>query len=68
MGIKNTIHFSLIKIFFPTLHLRGAEKGITPFPGLFHFTLDLYLIMLSFIKQDGIKYHFLSLWFDSTWD
>ena len=23
--------------------------------------------MLS-VKQDGIKYHFLSLWYDSTWD
>ena len=30
-------------------------------------TLDLYLIMLS-VKQEGIKYHFLSLWCDSTWD
>ena len=25
------------------------------------------LIMLS-IKQGGIKYHFLSLWYDSIWD
>ena len=24
-------------------------------------------IMLS-VKQGGIKYHFLSLWYDSTWD
>ena len=23
--------------------------------------------MLS-IKQEGIKYHFLSLWYDSTWE
>ena len=23
--------------------------------------------MLS-VKQDSIKYHFLSLWYDSTWD
>ena len=23
--------------------------------------------MLS-VKQGGIKYHFLSLWYDSTWD
>ena len=30
------------------------------FPGLLHFTLDAYLIMLS-VKQGGIKYHFLSL-------
>ena len=26
-----------------------------------------FLIMLS-VKQGGIKYHFLSLWYDSTWD
>ena len=35
-------------------------------PRLFHFTLDPYLIMLS-VKQGAIKYHFLSLWYDSTW-
>ena len=35
------------------------------FPGLLYFTLDLYLIMLS-VKQGDIKYHFLSLWYDST--
>ena len=29
----------------------------TPFPGLLHFTLEPYLIMLS-VKQGGIKYHF----------
>ena len=43
------------------------RKGATPFPGLLHFTLDPYLIKLS-VKQGGIKYHFLSLWYDSTWD
>ncbi len=42
-------------------------KGVTPFPGLHHFTLDPYVIMLS-VKQVGIKYYFLSLWYDSTWD
>ena len=30
-------------------------KGATLFPGLLHFTLDPYLIMLS-VKQGGIKY------------
>ena len=30
-------------------------------------TLDSYLIMLS-VKQGGIKYHFLSLWYNSFWD
>ncbi len=43
---------------------RGGGKGTTPFLGLLHFTLDPYLIMLS-VKQGGIKYHFLSLWYDS---
>ena len=27
---------------------------------------DPYFIMLS-VKQGGIKYHFLSFWYDSTW-
>ena len=34
---------------------RGRHS---PFPGLLHFTLDMYLTMLS-VKQGGIKYHFL---------
>ena len=46
---------------------QGVGEGATPFPGLLHFTLDPYLIMLS-VKQGGIKYHFLSLWYDSTWE
>ena len=37
------------------------------FPWLLCFTLDLYLTMLS-VKQGCIKYHFLSLSYDSTWD
>ena len=41
--------------------------GRYSFPGLLHFTLDPYLIMLS-VEQGGIKYHFLSVWHDSTWD
>ena len=44
-----------------------CRDGATLFPGLFHFILDPYLIMLS-VKQEGIKYHFLSLWYDLTWD
>ena len=45
---------------------RG-RGGRYSFPGLLYFTLDPYLIMLS-VKQGGIKYHFLSLWYDLTWD
>ena len=52
---------------FDSLRQQGVGEGATPFPGLLHFTLDPYLIMLS-VKQGGIKYHFLSLWYDSTWD
>ena len=48
-----------------TTPMCGGERY--SFPGLLHFTLDPYLIMLS-VKQGGIKYHFLSLWYDSTWD
>ena len=42
-------------------------RGAAPFPGLLHFTCDPYPIMLS-VKQGGIKYHFFSLWYDSTLD
>ena len=52
---------------FQQLLHRGVGEGATPFPGLLHFTLDPYLIMLR-VKQGGIKYYFLSLWYDSTWD
>ena len=40
---------------------RYAFLWITP------LTLNPYLIMLS-VKQGGFKYHFLSLWYDSTCD
>ena len=42
-------------------------EGVTSFPGLLQFTLDPYLIMLS-VKQGGIMYYFLSLWYNTTWD
>ena len=45
----------------------GVEEGTTPFPGLLHFTLDLYLITLN-VNKGGIKYYFLSLWYDSIRD
>ena len=48
-----------------TLRYRGERA--TSFPGLLHFTVDPNLIMLS-VKEGGIKCHFLSLWYDSTWD
>ena len=45
----------------------GVGEGATSFPGLLRFALDPYLIVLS-VKQGRIKYHFLSLWYDLTWD
>ena len=41
-------------------------EGATTFPGSLHFTFDPYLIILR-VKRGGIKYHFLSLWYNSTW-
>ena len=52
---------------FNSYNTQDVGVDATPFPGLLHFTHDPYLIMLS-VKQDGIKYHFLSFWYDLTWD
>ena len=55
------------KALFQQLLHRGVGKTATPIPGFLQFIFDPYLIMLS-VKQGGIKYYFLSLWYDSTWD
>ena len=55
------------KVPFSIATTPRCRGGRYYFPGLLYFTLDPYLIMLS-VKQGGIKYHFLSLWYDSTWD
>ena len=47
-----------------TLRCRGGHYS---FPWITPLTFDPYLIMLS-VKQGGIKYHFLSLWYDLTKD
>ena len=39
--------------------------GCYSFPWITPLTLDPYFIM-PIVKQGGIKYHFLSLWYD-TW-
>ena len=44
-----------------------CRGGCYFFPWIAPLYLDPYLIMLS-VKQGRIKYHFLSLWYDSTWD
>ena len=49
---------------FRKLLYRGVREGANLFSSLLHFTLDPYLIMY----QGGIKYLFLRLLYDSTWD
>ena len=51
------------KALFSIAITRRCRGGRYSFPGLLYFTLDPYLIMLS-VKQGGIKYHFLSLWYE----
>ena len=52
---------------FQYLQHQSAGEDATSFPGLPRFALDLYLMIMS-IKQVDTKYHFLSLWYDPTWD
>ena len=52
---------------FNSYYTEMLGNGATPFSRLLHFTLDTYLIMLS-ARQGDTKNHFLSLWYDSTWD
>ena len=42
---------------FSKLTHRGGGEGVTNFPGLLHFTLGTYFILLG-VKQGSIKYHF----------
>ena len=46
------------------MKVKSKVGDRTPFPGLFHFTLDTYCIWLS-VKQGDIKYHFKV--FGMTW-
>ena len=41
--------------------------GQYSFHGLLYFTLDTNIINLS-VKQEDIKYPFLGLWYESTWN
>ena len=56
-----------LKVLFSIATTLRCGEGTTSFPGMLHFTLDMYLTMLS-VKQGRIKYHFLSLWYDLIWD
>ena len=64
-----TVVESDLKAPFHSYYIEVLGRAITPFPGLLHFILDMYLIMLS-VMQRGIKYHFFfySLLYDSNWD
>ena len=53
------------KVLFSIATTPRCREGATLFLGLLNFILDPYLIMLN-VKQGGIKYHFLSLWYDLT--
>ena len=50
---------------FNSYHTKGLGRVLLH--SLFHFTLHPCLIILS-VQQGDIKYHFLSLLYDSTWD
>ena len=52
---------------FQYLLHRYVGEVATPFSGSLHFSLVPYVIMLR-AQLGGIKYHFLSLWYDSTRD
>ena len=43
-----------------------CSGGCYSFPWI--ATLYPWYIMLLSVKQGGIKYHFKSLWYDTTWD
>ena len=55
------------KALFSIATTPGYRGGCYSFPWIAPLTLDLYFIMLS-VKHRGIKYHFFSLWYNSTWD
>ena len=57
----------LSKAHFSTGTIRRCRRGHYSFHWIAPLTLDSYLIMLS-VKQGGINYHFVILWYDSTWD
>ena len=56
-----------MKALFSIPSTSRCWRGYSSFSCIAPPPLDLYLIMLN-VKQGGIKYHFLSLWYDSTWD
>ena len=55
------------RLSFQRLLPLSLEESTTSLPGLLHFILVPYFIILR-VKQGGVKYHFLSFRYDSTWD
>ena len=56
-----------VKTHFSIATPPRCKEEHNSFTWIVPLTLDPYLIMLH-IKQSGIKNHFLSHWYDSTWD
>ena len=56
-----------LKVSFSISTTPRHKGGCYSLPWIASLTFVQYLIKLS-VKQGGIKYHFLSLWYESTWD
>ena len=65
--ISNELESWWPKVPYSTDTTQKCRGGRYSIPWIAPLALDPYLIMLS-VKQGGIKYHFLSLWYDLTWD
>ena len=52
------------KILFSIVTTPSYSGGHYSFPWIAPLTFDQYHIMLR-VKQGGVKYHFLSFWYDS---
>ena len=64
--LNSTVVKGDLKASFSIVTASRCREGRNSFPWIAPLTHDPYLIMLS-VKEWGIKYHFLSLWYDSTW-
>ena len=55
------------KVPFSIATTPRCKEGCYYFPWIAPLTFDLHLINLN-VKQGGIKYYFLNLWYNSIWD
>ena len=60
------LRYFLFNSIFRIEYSFSSEKS-EPTNIYIYIYIYIYLIMLS-VKQGSIKYHFLSLWYDSTWN